>query len=290
MLLWPRSLVQDIARRRAVVFLGAGVSMNSESSKVAGVYPPNWKAFLIYCLEQIQPADRPHIEAMIAGGDLLTACELLKRKLEDEWPRILADKFSAPEYKPAEIHKNIFNLDVRIVVTQNFDKIYDVYAQNETSGSVRILHYYDDDTSEMMRGDYRGILKVHGTIDHPSKTVFTRADYAQVRYHYRAFQSLVDALFLTHTFLFLGCSLADPDLRLFLENHAITHPAAPVHYMTSPSGELHFDLDPTIRADHNVRILRYDPSDSHRELTFSLADLVDRVAEERESIAATQTW
>lgn len=264
--------------------------MNSESSRTVGVRPPDWKSFLKFCVGEIRGSDTTHIERMIDENDLLTACELLKSKLHDQWPRILADKFSAPQYKPANIHRAIFNLDLRIVVTQNFDKTYDVYAQGETAGSVRILNYYDDDTSEMMRGDYRGILKVHGTIDHPSKTVFTRADYANIRYHYRAFQSLVDALFLTHTFLFLGCSLADPDLRLFLENHAIAHPAAPVHYMTSPTGELHKDLDSTVRADHNIKILRYDPSGGHADVTASLFELVDLVVEERESIAATQTW
>lgn len=289
-MIWPSSLVQDIARRRAVVFIGAGVSMNSESSLTPGVRPPDWKTFLKFCITQVDGGDVSHIERMVDENDLLTACEILKSKLPDQWARILADKFAAPQYKPAEIHRAIFNLDVRIVMTQNFDKIYDVYAQNETSGSTRVLNYYDDDSSEMMRGNYRGILKVHGTIDHPSKTVFTRADYAQLRYHHRAFQSLIDALFLTHTFLFLGCSLADPDLRLFLENHAIAHPAAPVHYMTSPVGELHTDLDGTIRADHNIRILRYDPAGGHAELTDSLLELVDQVGEERESIAATQTW
>lgn len=290
MINWPQSLVGDIARRRAVIFIGAGVSKNSESTTNPGIRPPDWTEFLTDCVAHIHGPDVTHIELLIAENDLLTACELLKGKLQDEWPQILASRFSAPQYAPAEIHRAIFNLDSRIVITQNFDKIYDVYAQSQTSGSTRILHYYDDDTSELMRGDYRGVLKVHGTIDHPSKTIFTRADYANARYHYRAFQSLVDALFLTHTFLFLGCSLADPDLRLFLENHAIAHPAAPVHYMTSPNGELHTDLDQIIRANHNIKVVRYEPTGGHVELTSSLLDLVDQVVEERESIAARQAW
>jgi len=286
---WPEALVEDIARRRAVVFIGAGVSMNSKSSNGPDRRPPNWVQFLNHCVER-DTGDTQHIEHLIESGDLLSACELLKMRLADTWPRILADEFSTPRYKPAEIHKQILLLDLRIVITQNFDKIYDVYAQSETAGSTRISHYYDSDTPEIMRGDYRGILKVHGTIDQPSKTVFTREDYANLRYQHRAFQALIDALFLTHTFLFIGCSTADPDLRLFLENHSIAHPSAPVHFMTSPKGEIHPELDTSARHNHNLRILRYEPSDGHKELTESLADLVGRVGDQRDRLAETQTW
>jgi hypothetical protein len=287
MINWPDSLIADLARRKCVLFLGAGVSMNSVTEN--GERPPGWREFLSYCLTFVPPPN-DHIQKLIESDDLLTACELLKEKLADEWNQRLADRFVTPKYPSSHLHREIFKLDSRIVLTQNFDKIYDVYAQAETSGSTMIKLYYDADTPMVLRGNYRAVIKVHGTIDEPSKMIFTREDYVRLRYQYRAFQSLIDALFLTHTFLFIGCSLVDPDLRLFLEQHAYAHPSAPPHYMTAPSGEVHGDLDSSIKRNMNLRLLRYEPTDGHRELTESVEALVEAVEQSREAVAVSQDW
>jgi hypothetical protein len=282
-------LIDDIARRRAVTFLGAGVSKNSVSALDPAMRPPNWEEFLKLCIARCS-GDVSVIRTYFDSGDYLTACELLKIRLEDDWSEILTDQFLTPQYRPAEIHEQILGLDLRIVLTQNFDKIYDVYAQTATNSTTRISSYYDADTSQIMRGDYRGILKVHGTIDHPTKTVFTREEYSRMRNEHSPFQSLIDALFLTHTFVFLGCSLSDPDLRLFLENHSMRHPSAPVHYMTSPSSEIPTAMDGLIKKNYNLRILRYDDTGGHQALTASVANLVDLVSAARDRLAVTQNW
>jgi hypothetical protein len=215
---------------------------------------------------------------------------MLKMRLSDTWPELLADAFSRPKYKRAKIHEALFQLDCRVVLTQNFDKIYDVYAQSETEGSTVIKNYYDDDTPLVMRRNYRSIIKVHGTIDEPSRTIFTRQDYAHVRNNYKSFHDLIDALFLTHTFLFVGCSFNDPDLRLFLEQHAYSRPKAPVHYMTSPDGEISTDLDSSIKMNMNIRLLRYSTDNGHSELTDSLRDLATQIDERRATLAETMDW
>lgn len=284
---WPDLLVSDLARREAVLFLGAGVSMNSEGN--GGKRPPSWIGFLETCIAKCT-GDVSHIEALIGTGDLLSACELLKAKLADDWPVLLTEEFADPQFKPSALHKALFDLDIGIVLTQNFDKIYDVYAQNETYGSTKIKTYYDDDTALVLRRNYRAVVKVHGTIDEPSKMVFTREEYATLRNSFRAFNLLLDALFLTHTFLFVGCSLQDPDLRLFLEQHAFTHPSAPPHFMTMPEGGVHPEIEASIRRNLNIRLLTYSPADSHRELTEGVVELVDLVELERERIAANQNW
>jgi hypothetical protein len=286
---WPRSVVDAVARRRAVVFIGAGVSMNSVSALNGRVRPPSWGQFLERCIARCS-GDVAVIQEYFDQGDYLTCCELLKVHLEDEWSQILTDEFLAPQYMPADIHKHILQLDLRIVLTQNFDKIYDVYAQSTTNSTTRISSYYDADTSQIMRGDYRGILKVHGTIDHPSTTVFTREEYSKMRNEHSSFQSLIDALFLTHTFVFLGCSLSDPDLRLFLENHAVKHPSAPVHFMTSPKSEIPLLMDNLVKRNYNLKLLRYDDDVDHNPLTSSLSGLVEEVNAARDSLAGTQNW
>lgn len=46
---WPDKLVEIIARRQCVLFLGAGLSMNSVDA--AGNHPKGWKDFLLMGLE-----------------------------------------------------------------------------------------------------------------------------------------------------------------------------------------------------------------------------------------------
>jgi hypothetical protein len=41
---WPLTLVNEIAKERCVLFLGAGVSASAVDS--AGKHPPDWKTFL----------------------------------------------------------------------------------------------------------------------------------------------------------------------------------------------------------------------------------------------------
>ena len=92
------------------------------------------------------------------------------------------------------------------------------------------------------------------------------------------------------TFLFVGCSFQDPDLRLFLEQHAFTHPSAPPHFMTMPAGQIHPEIELAIRRNMNIRLLTYDPADNHGELTDGVTELVGLVEAERDQIAASQNW
>jgi hypothetical protein len=287
MINWPPLLIEDIARRRAVIFLGAGVSKNSPGK--GGKRPPNWIEFLTLAMDKC-PGPTKHIRKLIKEQDFLTACELIKEKLDEDFNSIIRQEFVDPLYTPAQIHKDIFKLDLRTVATQNFDKIYDNFAQAESNGTVHVKAYYDDDVALVARERTSCILKAHGTIDQPAKMIFTRKEYTESRYKYGAFYSLMDALALTHTFVFLGCSLADPDIRLMLERHAHFYPHARPHYIVMPKNAIHEDVRESTRANLNLKVLTYDSKAHHQELTDSVAALVGQVEAERTVIADEQRW
>ena len=61
------------------------------------------------------------------------ACELVRHSMgRDRFVNFLKKEFVTPRFKESEIHKAIFELDSRIVITPNFDNIYDVYVRHET--------------------------------------------------------------------------------------------------------------------------------------------------------------
>lgn len=287
MIAWSPDLVSDIARRRCVVFLGAGVSRNSQN--ISGRSPRTWRDFLGAAAGGISKC--AHIKKLIRENDLLTACELIKARLgKDAFNSLLIDEFLSPGYQPAPIHDTIFKLDSRIVATPNFDKIYESHANHKANGSIRVKHQYDKDVAEAIRRSDRLVLKIHGTIDTPNQMVFTRAEYAEARSTYRDFYLVLEALALTHTFLFVGCGFNDPDIRLLLEDVFFRHRHARPHVFVAPSGTMHRDVVDVVQATMNVNILEYSPAGSHVQLKQALDELVKAVELERDNLQGSTNW
>lgn len=287
MINWPDYLVEDIARRKSVLFLGAGISKNSTSK--SGDRPPDWKEFLQGALSKIL-GDTSYINSLITEKDYLTACEMIVNKLGYDFFEYAKEKFLRPGYASHDIHKAIFELDSRIVATPNVDKIYDTFANQESQSTIIVKNYYDDDLADLVRCQDRLIIKVHGTIDKPQGMIFTRKDYARARCNYSSFYNILSALTLTHTFIFLGCGLSDPDVRLLLENYTFIYPNCRPHYMATSEDNINDDFKKVIKENCNLELLSYSPDNNHQELLDSLKILVDEVEEVRTEIASTQTW
>lgn len=287
--MWSRELIEDIARRRAVLYIGAGVSASAQAEN--GSRPPDWVQFLTAANKKLERrVPSATIRDLIHEKDLLTACELLKSALDESWPEVLKEHFLAPGYKAGPLHKALHDLDLPVVLTPNFDTVYDRFAAAETHGATVVKNYWDADVPLVLRRKYRAVLKVHGTIDEPSKMIFARGDYARLRAENRQFFEMIGALFLTHTFLFIGTSLNDPDLKLFLEGYHHSHPNSPPHYMTTPTGEINQHIDESIRKNMNLKLIRYSPDQGHAELTALLNNLVVDVSEARQRMAESEAW
>ena len=135
---WPVDIIEKIAKRKVVLFLGAGVSANAISEK-GDKRPPTWEQFLNKGISEVTDEN-------IVEKDYLTACEVLVNQIGNErFERIAREEFLTPKYKSHRIHENILKLDSKIVITPNVDKIYEVYAQAETAGTILVKKYYDSD-------------------------------------------------------------------------------------------------------------------------------------------------
>ena len=285
---WPDELVSDIARRKVVIFIGAGVSMNSSGNH--NKKPPSWRELLLKFLEKVDNPKR-HIKSLVNNGDFLTACEILKKRLgKGTFNSILNEEFSEPNYNPSKIHELIFKLDSRIVITPNYDKIYDIFATN-TDGTIKIKKFNDTDLAETIRRPQRIILKIHGSIDNTDDLIFTRSEYAKAKSKQHNFYKVLESLILTHTFLFLGCSLNDPDIKLLLEDYNFRFESGKKHYLVQANSNLNIDNINAVENSLGIKLLTYRNKDKkHAELQEHLDDLTKKVEEEREHIAITKEW
>lgn len=287
MINWPNSLVSDIARRKSVLVIGAGVSKNSTNA--AGRRPKDWKEFLIAASGNL--VGKAEINRQIKSGDFLTACELIKKELgRDEFNTIIRGEFLNPRFNHAQIHEHIYNLDSRIVITPNFDKIYDTYASTISQGSIIIKKFTDEDIVDCIRRPEPLIIKIHGTVDNADNLIFTRKDYSKARTKYRNFYNIIEALSLTHTFIFIGCGTNDPDIRLILEDFTFKYPFNKMHYIVMPKNALDNKVKEIVKETMSLNIIEYDSTNNHKLLTDSIAELVNLVELNRQEIANLQSW
>lgn len=293
MINWPEKLIEDIARRRCVLFLGSGVSANSINE--ANDRPKTWTAVLELGItklpEEVTKKQKNVLCKIIKSGDLLLACELLKHYLgTDDYKDLLRAEFFDKHFRHAKIHEEIEQLDSRIVITHNFDQIYERYVHSIPGNDVVITKYNDKNIADVIRTAHRLIIKSHGDITAGDDIIFTKADYAKARSQYAQFYSLLDALLLTHTFIFIGAGLQDPDIQLLLEDYTYRNKYKRKHYFITPKDSMSTEEFKIMSETLSLNFLKYDKKDNHKELTESITKLHELVDAKRDELSISKDW
>jgi hypothetical protein len=284
---WPDTLVREVAKRRCVLFLGAGVS--ASATGVGGIRPKEWQQFLIDACRLIAALDRRTIVGqLITERRYLLALQAIKDEVDaGDYQTLLNDNFNTPAFQPSKLHEIIFDLDSRLVITTNFDKIYERYCLNESTEGFKVIPYYSPSLADELRSDTRIIIKAHGSIDDVQRMFFTRAEYHSAKQNNSNFYEILKAIFLLNTVIFLGCGFEDPDVQLLLEEVKITSSGNRPHYILIKEGS---QIDFGIRDWHktyNVKALEYGPD--HNDLITDLEGLLRRVDAMRATFGATTT-
>jgi hypothetical protein len=271
---WPEELIDELVRGRVVLFFGSGVSANSRSAN-GDKRPPTWYEFLESAVRRLKKSVRASVQELLARNNLLLACDVIREQLGREaFKRLLREQFHDPGYLASEVHKSLLRLDARITVTPNFDVIYDSFVQSETNNTVLIKNYYDDDAAESIRSKYPVVFKLHGTITSPDRLIFTASDYARARSEATDFYELIRALISTHTFLFLGCGLDDPDIKLLLEDYRYTHRIGAKHYFLIAKQSINAQVLKSIGESLSLNFVTYDNSEgTHSNFRAALQQL-----------------
>lgn len=287
---WPNELVTDLARRKAAIVIGSGLSRQS-LGRDGTTRPPTWKELIRNGIGELSPSHGliDDIEGALNRGDLLHACEWLQSALDESWPTFLRTQLADPEFAPVGAHNEVLRLDARVVVSLNFDDIYE-RASATLGGRYITKNYYDTDAVDFLRGSGRYIVKAHGGLHSISKLIFTQEQYARARALHHLFYKALDALMMTHSILFVGCGYNDPDLSLILEGNNFSFPDAPPHYMLTTL-EAESSLGRSLRKNRSLKCIRYEPTDDeHSNLCELLADLADQVEIARRDLTATLNW
>jgi hypothetical protein len=274
MINWPRSLIREIARRRVVFFLGAGVSASAQNEH--GHRPKEWKAFLREATDLVPEESRTEIDNLIEESKFLLALQAISDEAEQsDYQTLLNRNFNNPSYIPSDLHRTIYNLDANIVITTNFDKIYETYCESTSSEGYKVVTYDALDLGDLLRSDTRLIIKAHGTINNIQNMVFTKSQYHAAKKKYPGFYEIIKAIFLTHTCIFIGCGLDDPDVLLLLEDVKITSSSTLPHYsLVLENSYSKFSIADWYKT-YNIKALQYEPN--HNALIEDLKVLFEQV-------------
>jgi len=199
-------LADAIKRRRAILFVGAGVSM--------AVGLPSWQTLVDYLLNELE-LDPDVIEETSNGYQMLAEFYRLKQGsigalrswLDRNW-KVACDRVSN-----SRLHKLIVELEFPAIYTTNYDRnletAFEIYNKPyaKIANAREIAHAPDGVTH---------IIKYHGDFDDDSSLVLTETDFLDRL----SFDSPLDIKFradaLGRTILFIGYSMSDPNIRLLL--------------------------------------------------------------------------
>lgn len=275
MISWPKSLVTEVARRRCILFLGAGVTISAKNSNNNN--PKGWIEFIRSATNLVPSQEKQNaINNLINQNKLLLALQAISDEADpSDYHGLLNESFNDASYEPSELHKVIFNLDSRLVITTNFDKIYEKHCLTASSEGFKVIPYNSDSLGDEIRSDTRLIIKAHGSIDDNAKMIFTKAQYHKAKENHASFYAILKALLLTNTCIFIGCGMNDPDVLLLLEEVRITANPTRPHYALLKEGSHTFYEKQDLISAYNVKCLEYGPT--HNELIIDLQALQSEI-------------
>jgi len=270
---WPQSLLTEVAERRCVPVLGAGASASSVN--VDGVRPPGWVDFLHRGFRRIaNDADRAAAEEQLEKGAALDAAQILADSLgSPDFGLFIRHELEDPGFPPSRLHELLLQIDPKVVITTNYDRIYESLAlQGNAVAGYNVCKYYDGHFVNDLRSDRRLIVKAHGCVSDPQKIVFTRKQYFAARRDYPQFFETLDAIFLTSTLVFIGSGFnGDPDIELLLQNANISAPSQHTHYAVVEAGR-HASVLRAMEETYNIKFLQYDLG-QHQQVIEALEQL-----------------
>jgi hypothetical protein len=253
--------------------------------------PPDWKTFLVAAAEQLASGPKREAKKLISATEYLSACEIIKTHLGTDWSRVVDEAFGNQRLQPGDLHTQIYGLDLPIVMTTNFDKVYQSAATRLSSSTVKVKTYRDQDLGLLAKGgaSSRVLLKTHGSIDDIGSMIFTRSDYVKLRTEFPLFQRVMSALAVTNTLIFVGSGLRDPDMILLLEDLAAATRGFGKHVCITDSKQS-VELEKVYSDCFGLECIRYKYDNTHSQLLIAIEQLQQTATKRRSELAAAALW
>lgn len=218
---WIRAVkdIQDANNKnQLVIFVGSGVSANSKmptwfqlirkiATEINYYHCENCKLRNNHCEDLCKCRDEYTQEEMLRIPEYLYNLDRPKEEYYDFIKNSLNSSSGSNS-----IHELIFKIFPHHIITTNFDSLLeDTQSINRVFYSV--LREDKDLLSEI---NHHYIIKMHGDINKPESIVLKESDYIEYEQRHILISTFIKSLLIDHTFLFIGYSLNDYNLKLII--------------------------------------------------------------------------
>ena len=126
------------------------------------------------------------------------------------------------------------------------------------------------------------LLKAHGDVKRQRTLVFGHQDYRRLIQENDAYRKVLSTLFEQHVVFSVGYGLDDPDVEYLFDELLSTMRSVPLRvFALVPKGRINAVFRDLWLRERKLRLLEYEPSDSHEEVDQFLKNLIAEVEIER---------
>jgi hypothetical protein len=276
----PRTLIDATSFGHLMLFVGAGVSKQADRSKY-----PNWSELVLELLKRsvldhhIRKDEADDIRALAKSGKLLLAASAIKRRVPEGFYLQMLESLFTNAADPAPIHYTLLRLRPSLLITTNYDNLLETAFAKEYSRSMTVVLNADPvravrrltSTASPARPF---LLKIHGDIQQPNTLILTNSDYAGLIHGNAAYRHLITTLFISRVPLFVGFSLADPEIvDLLAHLHTALGPQNKLAFLLTSDNALSEIEKDSFLKDYSVQVLTYPYDRGHSHLNSYLQSL-----------------
>jgi hypothetical protein len=269
----PEGLLDAVAKGTCVAFVGSGLSIP------AGM--PSWAQLLEQFIAEgerqrvIDNATGAQLRGMVADNRLLEVAEHARIQLgKYHFGQVLRRNYAASA-GPTKNHELLVDTPYRAIITTNYDKLLETAYTLRWRRPPRTMTWSDPASlGSVLYDEDFFVFKLHGDVDRFESIILTRRDYDEIMFRNAQVRTLLQAIFLTNSILFVGYSLQDPDFDIVLAEISLLYRGTtPLSYALLPNND--GVLKEQYKERMNIQVIPYDPHDNHIEVTQMLETIRD---------------
>ncbi len=247
-------LLKSIKNNKAVVYVGAGVSISSGF--------PDWKRLIEEVLTPMK--NNKKYSTRIASefyekNDFVMAAELIELQEEGRLTKYIEDRFNNG-HEPSQIHFEIGRIPFSFAITTNFDNLLEKALGAGAFTWANISDFF----KSIKKNEFR-ILKTHGDTDFIQSYIIKKKDFTTLSQN-RILNSHIATFLALNTFLFVGSSLRDPDLLNVLEiAKSIYNDNFGPHYAILFEEEVDDALKNHLWKAYGIRVIQINENDNKKK-------------------------
>lgn len=266
----PNSLKESYRDKRCAMLIGAG------ASKGAGL--PLWGELLgqlVTTAENDALIDKSRADmyrGLLARPEkFLMVAAAIKSELGPIFDETVERIFVKSGAKPTDLHHALVKLDkLPFILTINYDAlIEDAYQAAGVKISANSFVDAGDVHRRLAKREFF-LLKAHGDANRVGNgIVLTEVDYRALLYGNPGYRSVLSVMFTMFSMVFVGASMADPEINLLLGYiaDAFSSTSGPVHYALLADEDITDAERERWMKDFKVHIIKISKADNYKELT-----------------------